>query len=83
MKFFWGLLLGLAAGIGLGLLIAPQSGEATRAQLNEQSVALRSGAFSDEVRTRAADALSQGRDLYSRTKGELTNRYQQAKSGNL
>jgi gas vesicle protein len=83
MKFFIGLLLGLGFGITIGLLVAPQSGEATRAQLNEQGILLRSGNFSDEVRNRANDALVQGRELYTRTKDDLTDRYSKAKSGNL
>jgi gas vesicle protein len=87
VKFLWGLLLGLGLGVLIGLLIAPQSGETTRAQLAEQGVMLRSGALSgtlsDELRSRAQEALVQGRDLYSRTKTELTDRYTKAKSGEL
>ncbi|HLI88366.1 MAG TPA: YtxH domain-containing protein [Ktedonobacteraceae bacterium] len=83
MKFFLGLLVGLGLGILVGLLVAPQSGEATRAQLSERGVMLRSGAFSDQIRARANEALTQGRELYTRTKGELTERYNQARSGNL
>lgn len=96
MKFLWGLLVGLAVGIGVGLLLAPQSGEATRQQLTEQGVMLRdrsgnmtgdlmarAGSLGEQIRTRATDALSQGRELYTRTKDDLTERYSQAKSGNL
>ena len=96
MKFFWGLLLGLALGVAAGLILAPQSGEATMAQLGEQGVMLRdrSGNFTDdlrnramglsgEVRSRANDALGQGREIYSRTKDELSSRYSRAKSGDL
>lgn len=96
MKFIWGLLVGFAMGIAVGLLLAPQSGEAMRQQLTEQGVMLRdrsgevtgdllarAGTLSDQIRTRATDALTQGRDLYGRTKDELTERYTQAKSGNL
>ena len=79
MKFFTGLLLGLGLGFVLGLLFAPQSGEATRAQLGEQigeqGILLNTDHWKEELRTRATDALAQGRDLYSRTKGELTERY--------
>ena len=80
MKFFVGLLLGFGLGVAAGLLVAPQSGEATRAQLNEQGVQLRSTAFNDEIRARAQEALVQGRELYSRTKTELNDRYTRAKS---
>ena len=83
MKFFAGLLLGFGLGIAAGLLFAPQTGEATRSQLAEQGVLLRSGSFSDEIRARANDALVQGRELYSRTKDELSDRYTKAKSGEL
>lgn len=81
MKFFVGMLLGFGLGVAAGLLAAPQSGEATRAQLNEQGVQLRSTAFNDEIRVRAQEALVQGRELYSRTKTELNDRYTRAKSG--
>jgi gas vesicle protein len=77
MKFITGLLLGLGLGVVLGLLFAPQSGEATRAQLSEQGILLKSGNFTDDLRARANEALSQGRDLYTRTKSELSERYQQ------
>jgi gas vesicle protein len=83
MKFLLGLFLGLAAGVALGLLFAPQSGELTRAQLREQGVLLNSGSFNDQVRSRANEALTQGRELYSRTKIELTDRYNKARSGEL
>ena len=85
MKFFLGLLVGFALGIAAGLVLAPQSGEATLAQLGEQSVMLsdRSAGLIDQVRSRATDALSQGREIYARTKGELTDRYTKAKSGQL
>jgi gas vesicle protein len=83
MKFYLGLLLGLAAGVAIGLLVAPQSGEATRAQLSEQGIMLGGGTFSDDIRARANEALAQGRDLYSRTRGELTTQYNRAKSGEL
>ncbi len=79
MKFFAGLLLGLGIGVVLGLLFAPQSGEATRAQLSEQGILLNSGNIVDELRARANEALAQGRDLYARTKNELSERYQQAR----
>jgi gas vesicle protein len=81
MKFYLGLLLGLGTGIAIGLLIAPQSGEATRAQLSEQGISLGGTPFSEEIRSRANDALAQGRELYSRTKGELTTQYNRAKAG--
>ena len=85
MKFFLGLLVGFGLGIAAGLILAPQPGEATRAQLGEQGVMLsnRSAGLIEEIRNRATDALSQGREVYSRTKDELTERYSKAKSGQL
>ena len=83
MKFVFGLLVGFALGVAAGLILAPQSGEATRAQLSEQGIMLRdrSSGLTNEIRARATNALSQGRDLYSRTKDELTESYTKAKTG--
>ena len=83
MKVFIGFLAGFALGVAAGLILAPQSGEATRAQLSEQGIVLRdrSSGMTDEIRARATNALSQGRDMYARTKDELTDTYTKAKSG--
>jgi gas vesicle protein len=83
MKFILGLLIGLGLGVAVGLLLAPQPGEATRAQLTEQSGILLNPSTLDDLRSRANDALSQGRDLYTRTKNELAGRYSQAKAGSM
>lgn len=83
MKFLFGLLLGMGIGVAAGLIFAPQSGEATRAQLEERGIMLRSGGLNDDVRARANAALEQGRELYNRTKVELSDRYSQTKNGNL
>ena len=96
MKFMWGLLIGFALGVVAGLLLAPQSGEATRSQIGEQSVTLRdrSGSLTDDLRSRitnlssdlrsrATEAMTQGQEIYARTKDELTDRYSKAKSGDL
>jgi gas vesicle protein len=83
MKVFIGFLVGFALGVAAGLILAPQSGEATRAQLSEQGIILRdrSTGLTDEIRARATNALSQGRDMYARTKDELTETYVKAKKG--
>jgi gas vesicle protein len=83
MKVVIGLLVGFALGVAAGLILAPQSGEATRAQLSEQGIVLRdrSSGFAGEIRSRATNALSQGRDMYSRTKDELNETYAKAKKG--
>lgn len=83
MKFIVGLLVGFGLGVVAGLLLAPQSGEATRAQLSEQGIQLNAGVLNDEIRARAQEALVQGRELYARTKTELSDRYSRAKSGEL
>jgi gas vesicle protein len=96
MKFMWGLIVGFGLGVAVGLLLAPQSGEDTRAQIGEQGITLRnrSGSLSDELLTRATqfsedlraranDAVNQGREMYARTKDDLTDRYSKAKSGQL
>ncbi len=83
MKVFLGFLAGFALGVAAGLILAPQSGEATRAQLSEQGIILRdrSSGFTGDIRARATNALSQGREMYARTKGELTETYAKAKKG--
>ena len=85
MKFVLGLLVGFGLGVAAGLILAPQSGDATLAQLGEQRVVLsdRSASIIDQIRSRANEALAQGREVYDRTKGELSERYSNAKSGQL
>ena len=83
MKFFVGLLVGLGLGVAAGLLLAPQSGEVTRAQLSERGIPIGTGNFNEEIRTRAQEALVQGRELYSRTKNDLSDRYTRAKDGRI
>ena len=83
MRFFAGLLLGLGLGVAAGLLFAPQSGEDTRAQLSAQGIPVASSNFNNEIRARAQDALVQGRELYSRTKNDLSDRYTRSKNDQL
>ena len=85
MKFVIGLVVGFTLGVAAGLILAPQAGEATRAQLNEQGIMLRdrSTGLGNQIRARATDALSQGRELYARTKNELTDTYAKAKGGQM
>ena len=93
MNFLFGLLVGFALGVAAGLLLAPQTGEDIRSQLNEQSVMLRdrssnlggqlvgrASGLTEQVRNRATDALSQGRELYERTKTELADQYSKTRS---
>jgi len=83
MKFAIGLFVGFGLGVAVGLILAPQSGDATRAQLSEQGIVLRdrSAGVTGQLRDRATNAISQGREMYARTKGELTETYTKAKSG--
>jgi gas vesicle protein len=74
MKFFFGLLFGLGFGLVVGLLFAPQSGEATRAQLRKHRLG-------QEIQARLQEAIIEGNKSYNRTKTELTDRYVRAKSG--
>jgi len=85
MKFTIGLLVGFGLGVAAGLLLAPQSGEDTRTQLSEQGIMLRdrSADVGTEIRARANDAVTQGREIYERTKNELGTMYTRAKSGEL
>jgi gas vesicle protein len=85
MKFTIGLLIGFGLGVAAGLLLAPQSGEDTRAQLSEQGIMLRDRGVgvSSDLRARANDAVAQGREIYQRTKEELGSMYSRAKSGEL
>ncbi len=85
MKFTVGLLVGFGLGVAAGLLLAPQSGEDTRAQLSEQGIMLRDRGLgvSNDLRARANEAVDQGREIYQRTKDELGTMYTRAKSGDL
>lgn len=60
-----GILFGLAVGVVLALLFAPQSGEETRAKLQEQR---------EQFSNRYDDALDQGREAYSRARDEVMTR---------
>ncbi len=56
-------LSGLAIGVTVGLLFAPQSGEETRSQI--RSAARKGG---DKLRESGDDLLNRGRDLFERGK---------------
>lgn len=57
-NFALGLLLGVAVGVGIGLLYAPQPGSATRSMLKEKAAELseRAEEFAENVRDGAATA---------------------------
>ena len=79
--FLAGIVIGALAGIGLGMLFAPQSGQATRQRLkdraDEMGTRLRSGA--DEVSGRmrqSADELTQrGRKVVDEGSRRLRDAY--------
>ncbi|HEU5438778.1 MAG TPA: YtxH domain-containing protein [Ktedonobacterales bacterium] len=85
-RFFW-FVCGLAIGAGLAVLFAPQPGEETRKQLAEQAELFtkRGRLDYDQIvqtfRERANDAIVLGKEAYSRSKDEVSTRYQKAKSG--
>lgn len=82
MKFTLGLLVGFGLGVAAGLLLAPQAGEVTRAQLSEQGIMLRDrgAGISEDLRARANEAVTQGREIYQRTKDELGTIYTRTKN---
>ncbi|HEX6541890.1 MAG TPA: YtxH domain-containing protein [Ktedonobacterales bacterium] len=85
--FFFGLMLGMAAGAALALLFAPQPGEETRSQLSESSVQLRRmgregyQTLAGQLRERYGDAFTQGREAYNQARDEIMTRYNKAKAG--
>lgn len=56
ISFLAGMLIGGLAGIGTALLLAPQSGEDTRLQIQDKSIELR-----DQTAAKAKEVLSQVR----------------------
>ena len=85
-RFFWGFVFGLAAGVALAVLFAPQPGEETREQLTEQSEVLRKRGqvrmeqLRKDFQERYADAIVQGREAYDRARDEVMGRYTRAKN---
>lgn len=85
MKFSVGLAIGFGLGVAVGLMLAPQSGEEIRDRIGEQGIMLRerSSGLTHELRARASDAVSQGKEIYQKTKNEMGSMYSRAKSGEL
>ncbi len=63
-EFFAGLVIGGLVGATLAILMAPQSGEETRAQLREKSYDLKNTAEESlaDTRTRADEILAEARE---------------------
>jgi gas vesicle protein len=84
--FFWGLVFGIVVGAALAILFAPQSGEETRDQLNDQLPELtkRGQLRYDEIRSqfreRFGDAFALGREAGDQAKNEVLSRYSRAKN---
>ena len=86
---------GIMLGVIIGLLLAPQSGEETRAQLVERGIELRSEiekraselqdkvpAIIDEQRSRVEDAIEKGKEAAAKKREEiLTQLEAQKKAG--
>ena len=76
--FVVGLLIGGAAGAAAALLMAPQSGKETRAQIKQQAVEVEHKAEKviADVRVKAKDEMTKGRaklaDVRVKAKDELT-----------
>jgi gas vesicle protein len=65
-SFLAGFVIGTMIGAGVALLMAPQSGEETRAMIGEKSIELRDRAYetASDVQTRAGDIASQTAQAY-------------------
>jgi gas vesicle protein len=85
--FFWGFVFGVVTGVVLALLFAPQPGENTREQLNEQTAVLRQrgqeryAVVREQLVERASEAMVQGREAYQRAKDQLIAQYGQSRNG--
>ncbi len=68
--FMFGLLAGTVIGVGVGLLLAPKSGEELRGELGERTRDLGNKAAEQYRRAgdRAGDWAAKGRDLADRVK---------------
>ncbi len=82
--FLTGLFVGSLAGVVIGLLLAPQSGEQTRAQLVERGIELRDEfekragdlqdrvpAMIDEQRDRVEEAIEKGKEAAAKKREEI------------
>jgi gas vesicle protein len=65
-SFLAGFVIGGLIGAGVALLMAPQSGEETRALIGEKSIELRDRAYdtAEGVQTRAGELASQTQQAY-------------------
>ncbi|HEV7127402.1 MAG TPA: YtxH domain-containing protein [Ktedonobacterales bacterium] len=85
--FVWGMLLGVATGLALALLFAPQPGDVTREQLAEQTSQARKlgreryTELSGQLRERYGDAWVQAREAFQKAQDQILNQYTSTKNG--
>jgi gas vesicle protein len=74
--FFTGFVIGGLVGAAVALILAPQSGEETRAQLRQRSIELRDQAYdtAEDARRRAEDAAMMARERAEQASSEARAR---------
>lgn len=74
--FFSGLVIGGLVGAAVALMLAPQSGEETRAQIRQRSIELRDQAYeaADDARRRAEEAAVEARSRAEKLAAEARAR---------
>lgn len=77
LDFLVGFIVGGAVGAVVGILLAPQSGEETRAQIAERGIELRDELqekvppLIDEQRGRVEDAIEKGKEAAAKKRQEI------------
>jgi gas vesicle protein len=79
-----GIVLGTVAGLGLGVLVAPRSGEETRGRLREHAMATKEKAREQMARKREAamDAMNRTKQAGEEAKEQAVSRSRQASTDN-
>ena len=80
-EFLAGLILGGLIGAAIGLLLAPQPGEETRAQLREKGIELKARAeeLSAEARRKAEELEEAGKEVLEEQKARLEEAIEEGK----
>lgn len=85
LEFLIGFVVGGAIGALLGILLAPQSGEETRAQLAERGIQLRDElgqkvpAFVEQQRSRVEEAVEKGKEAAAKKRQEILTQLESQK----
>ena len=92
VEFLSGLVVGGLLGVVVGFLLAPQSGEETRAQLMDRGIELRgelkkraenvrekAPAFIEEQRGRVAEAVEKGKQAAAKKQRDILSQFEQDK----